>query len=170
MATTLKVKVGERWFTVEVHDLDANPVRVLVDGEPVMVDIGQQFNDGQVPFPEAGSTVTPVVAMSPAAERPAQAPAEVSAPAETRPASSGSPTAAARPASARKSFFAPMPGVILSVSVNVGDTVVTGDEVCVLEAMKMQQTLRCDWSGVVKEVHVQPGQQVLGGDPIVDLE
>ena len=62
-----------------------------------------------------------------------------------------------------------MPGLILSVAVKVGDQVVTGDEVCVLEAMKMQQSLRADWSGVVSAVHVKPGQQVLDGDPIVDL-
>jgi biotin carboxyl carrier protein len=35
--------------------------------------------------------------------------------------------------------------------------------------MKMQQMLRADWSGVVTAVHVQSGQQVLDGDPIVDL-
>ena len=55
-------------------------------------------------------------------------------------------------------------------TVVVGDVLVTGDEICVLEAMKMQQTLRADWSGTVGTVHVQSGQQVLDGDPIVDLE
>lgn len=63
-----------------------------------------------------------------------------------------------------------MPGVILAVKVKVGDTIVTGDEVCMLEAMKMQQTLRAEWSGVVKTVFVQVGQQIAGGDPIVELE
>ena len=63
-----------------------------------------------------------------------------------------------------------MPGVIVSVSVGVGDQVVTGDEVCILEAMKMQQVLRADWTGIVREVYVQPGQQVLDGDPILGLE
>ena len=62
-----------------------------------------------------------------------------------------------------------MPGVILSVAVQVGAQVVTGDEICILEAMKMQQMLRADWSGIVSKVHVQSGQQVLDGDPIVDL-
>ena len=62
-----------------------------------------------------------------------------------------------------------MPGIIVSVSVEVGAQVVTGDEICVLEAMKMQQTLRADWTGMVSAVHVQPGQQVSEGDPIVAL-
>jgi biotin carboxyl carrier protein len=63
-----------------------------------------------------------------------------------------------------------MPGVIVSVAVKQGDQVVPGDQVCVLEAMKMQQTLRAEWAGLVREVHVQTGQQMQGGDPIVTLE
>ena len=51
-----------------------------------------------------------------------------------------------------------------------GKLPVAGDEICVLEAMNMQQMLRADWSGIVKTVHVQAGQQVLDGDAIVDLE
>jgi biotin carboxyl carrier protein len=35
--------------------------------------------------------------------------------------------------------------------------------------MKMQQTLRAEWSGIVQAVHVGSGQQVLDGDPLVDL-
>ena len=63
-----------------------------------------------------------------------------------------------------------MPGIILSIDVGPGDQVVTGDAVCVLEAMKMQQVLRADWSGVVKSVLVTVGQQVMNGAPIIELE
>ena len=62
-----------------------------------------------------------------------------------------------------------MPGAILSVAVRKGDRVAVGDEICVLEAMKMQQLLRSDWEGTVRTVHVVPGQQVLDGDPIVGI-
>ena len=51
-----------------------------------------------------------------------------------------------------------------------GDQVITGGDICVLEAMKMQQTLRADWSGIVKAVHVKAGQQVTQGDLIAELE
>jgi propionyl-CoA carboxylase alpha chain len=67
-------------------------------------------------------------------------------------------------------FVAPMPGTILSLEVDVGDQVVTGDPVCVLEAMKMQQVLRAEWSGVVGAVHVIVGEQVSDGSPIIELE
>ena len=63
-----------------------------------------------------------------------------------------------------------MPGTILSIEVIPGDQVVTGDPICILEAMKMQQVLRADWSGVVKSVLVTVGQQVMSGAPIIELE
>ena len=44
-----------------------------------------------------------------------------------------------------------------------------GDEICVLEAMKMQQTLRAEWTGIVDEIHVETGQQIQGGDKILSL-
>jgi len=63
-----------------------------------------------------------------------------------------------------------MPGVIISVAVSVGDQVVTGDDICVLEAMKMQQVLRADWSGIVASVNVSAGDQVVDGEVIASLE
>ena len=147
MATVLKVKVRDRWYTVEVGDLDATPVQVLVDGELVEVQIDGVPADG-VDGSEAGSLA---VNDSPAA--PAAQP----------------PLPQSTPPGPIKVFASPMPGVIVSVAVGQGDQIVTGDEVCVLEAMKMQQTLRADWSGVVSKVHVAPGQQVLDGDPLVEL-
>ena len=152
MTTTLKVRIGERWYTVEVGDLRSKPVRVQVDGEVVEVDV--QKAPG--PAPPA---------------RTLQAPPDASPQAPPGASNAGGAEASATPpAEATRAFTAPMPGVILSVAVQVGDLVVTGDEICVLEAMKMQQTLRADWSGVVRAVRAQPGQQVLDGDPIVELE
>ena len=143
MATTLKVKIKDRWYTVEVEDPAADLVRVLVDGDPVEVAFGSQ---------PGGEPAPPVAALG--------------ADAGADEAEAPSP----RPHSPRKVFHAPMPGVILSVLVKEGDQVVTGDDVCILEAMKMQQILRADWSGIVRAVHVHPGQQVLDGDPLVELE
>ena len=148
MTTTLRVKVGERWYTVEITDPTANPVVALVDGEEVQVHIARADRFAK-PEPVAAPVPAPIAPAPPAAPLPA-------------------PTAAAS-AGPIKQFKSPMPGVILSVSVQVGDQVVTGDEICVLEAMKMQQLLRADWSGIVTKVHVGAGQQVLDGDPIVDL-
>ena len=53
-----------------------------------------------------------------------------------------------------------MPGMIISYSVKVGDTVNNGDLVCVLEAMKMQNSLPAPASGVVKAINFEPGASV----------
>ncbi len=55
---------------------------------------------------------------------------------------------------------APMPGMIISYSVKVGDSVNTGDLVCVLEAMKMQNSLPAPAAGVVKAINFEPGASV----------
>ena len=62
-----------------------------------------------------------------------------------------------------------MPGSIVSISVKVGDLVEIGDTVCILEVMKMQQTIIADVSGEVIRVLVDPGNQMSQGDPICTL-
>ena len=64
----------------------------------------------------------------------------------------------------------PLPGVVLSIDVSVGDAVAAGERVCVLEAMKMEQELVASSGGRVKAVRVQKGQSVLIGQTIVELE
>ena len=74
------------------------------------------------------------------------------------------------PHSGKKQFKSPMPGTIISYSVKEGDTIITGDEVCILEAMKMQQSLKAELSGIVKSINFQPGAQVATDDILVELE
>jgi biotin carboxyl carrier protein len=53
-----------------------------------------------------------------------------------------------------------MPGMIINFSVAVGDQVKTGDPICVLEAMKMQNSLPAPASGTVKAINFEPGASV----------
>jgi propionyl-CoA carboxylase alpha chain len=64
---------------------------------------------------------------------------------------------------------APLPGAVTKVLVAVGDTVGEGDGLVVLEAMKMEHTLRTDGAGTVSRVLTEPGQQVDVGDLLVEL-
>ncbi|XP_048349066.1 propionyl-CoA carboxylase alpha chain, mitochondrial isoform X1 [Sphaerodactylus townsendi] len=64
----------------------------------------------------------------------------------------------------------PMPGVVVAVSVKPGDMVVEGQEICVIEAMKMQNSLAAAKTGKVKSVHCQAGETVGEGDELVELE
>ncbi len=55
---------------------------------------------------------------------------------------------------------APMPGMIISYNVKVGDQVSTGDLVCILEAMKMQNSLPAPATGTIKAINFEPGASV----------
>ncbi|XP_075419569.1 propionyl-CoA carboxylase alpha chain, mitochondrial [Tenrec ecaudatus] len=64
----------------------------------------------------------------------------------------------------------PMPGVVVAVSVKPGDTVVEGQEICVIEAMKMQNSMAAGKTGKVRSVQCKPGDTVGEGDLLVELE
>ena len=65
---------------------------------------------------------------------------------------------------------APLPGVILDLKVNVGDTVAAGDTVVILEAMKMENNIHADKGGVVKSIFVNKGDSVLEGADLLIIE
>lgn len=65
---------------------------------------------------------------------------------------------------------APMPGLIVRVSVENGDRVQTGQGMVVMEAMKMENELRASAAGTVKAVHARPGSAVEKGALLVELE
>ena len=69
-----------------------------------------------------------------------------------------------------KIIIAPMPGTVKSVSVEVGQMIGEGAECCVLEAMKMQNSLKIGSTGKVKAVHVKPGATVQADQVLVELE
>ena len=63
-----------------------------------------------------------------------------------------------------------MPGRVISILVRPGDRVTAGQEVCVVEAMKMEQSIRATRNAVVKEVLVQPMDSVRTNDPLLEFE
>ena len=69
-----------------------------------------------------------------------------------------------------KQVLSPMPGVVFSLKVQEGDDVVAGQEVCVVEAMKMQNALRVSGSGKVKRVLVKQAQTVSADQVLIELE
>jgi propionyl-CoA carboxylase alpha chain len=76
-----------------------------------------------------------------------------------------------RPASASQHETAnsPMPGQVLRILVSVGQQVKTGDSLVVLEAMKMEQTIRTTINGRVQSVLVKTGQVVAPGQMLVEI-
>lgn len=68
------------------------------------------------------------------------------------------------------SVNAPMPGTILRVNKNVGDSVNAGEAVVVLEAMKMENDINSPKAGVVKALFVNKGDTVASGQVLFEVE
>jgi biotin carboxyl carrier protein len=141
-----QVTVKGKNYQVEIEDLTTQPVRAVVDGQIVEVWIGERELKAVTPRP------------SPAQAAPASRPVVAAPPRMTSPqAGLGSDT----------EIRAPMPGSIVSVAVQPGDQVQVGQDLCVLEAMKMNNRLRAPRTGTIAEVRIQPGQQVQHGDVLM---
>jgi biotin carboxyl carrier protein len=63
-----------------------------------------------------------------------------------------------------------MPGRVTAVKVKPSQTVTRGEELLVVEAMKMENALRAPHDGVVRAVHVGVGDMVGPGRPLVEIE
>jgi len=67
-------------------------------------------------------------------------------------------------------LLSPMPGLLVSLAVKEGDSVNEGEELAVLEAMKMENTLYAERDGVVAKINYQPGDSLAVDDKIMELE
>ena len=74
------------------------------------------------------------------------------------------------PSSSKTKIVAPIPGVILSIDVKVGDTIKVGDRMLVLEAMKMENNIVCEKAGTITSINISVGQQVLQDELMIELE
>ena len=88
---------------------------------------------------------------------------------EGRPAATSLPARRTPRSNGDSAIRAPIPGVIFAVSVKPGDTVSAGQEICVLEAMKMRNPIRATRAGTVAAVPIAPGQPVKHRDVLVEL-
>lgn len=69
-----------------------------------------------------------------------------------------------------KDIKAPMPGLVLGISVKVGDEIQKGDVILILEAMKMENVLKAPGEGIIKAIKVNKGEAVEKGQILIDLE
>ena len=69
-----------------------------------------------------------------------------------------------------KQVGAPMPGVVSTLAVKVGQEVVAGDVLCSIEAMKMETAIHAEIDGVVAELLIKPGDQIDAKDLLVRFE
>ena len=65
---------------------------------------------------------------------------------------------------------APLPGKVIALKVKVGDKVKAGQEVVILEAMKMENSITSDVAGTIKQILVQEGDNVATDAILVEVE
>lgn len=146
---TYRFKINGNDYEVAINSVEGKNASVTVNGTAYQVELEEA---------PAAPVQAPVAA--PAASAPAQSPA---------PAQASAPAAPAAAAGSGKAVTSPLPGVIIAVKVNVGDKVKAGQEVAVLEAMKMENSIEATQDGTVTAINVAKGDSVLEGAPIVTI-
>lgn len=153
-----RVKKGDVLLVIEAMKM-ANDIVSDVEGtvQRIAVTEGQSVNQGDL--------LVEMVADAVAAPAGAAAPAPKAAPA---PAPAAAP-AAPKVAAGAKVVEAPLPGTITKVLVKPGQALKAGETVCMMEAMKMENSITVEFAGTVKSVLVEVGAQVQSGQALVEL-
>jgi biotin carboxyl carrier protein len=125
----------------------------------------------------SGVNISSVVSQpAPALSQSTLSPAAANTPAPAAPAAPVAPKAAPVAPAPSKGHTgseivpSPMPGTILKVNVSVGQTVKTGEVICVLEAMKMETDIVSPRDGTIASVNTTKGSSVNAGDTLVSLD
>lgn len=159
------LNISDKEFVLDVQELAADRFEVIVGGETYEVALSSDEN-------LAEAVITP--AFDPGAHARVAASHSVAraAPKAVAAAPAASSAPAARPAvgGGKGSLTAPMPGTILEVNVKAGDTVTRGQQVAILDAMKMHNVIGAPRAGTVAEVYVAAGQAVNHGDAIIKFK
>jgi biotin carboxyl carrier protein len=141
-----QVTLNGRTFDIQVlGDPRQQQVEVEVDGTRLVVEIKASA---------AGAETAPATPI------PVSAPAELPSPAATPETGT---TSGSR-------VVAPLPGVIKSVAVRPGQRVAIGDELLVIDAMKMDNVLRASREGIVETIHIAEGNQVAHGQILLEYQ
>ena len=138
-----KFKINGKDYAVTIGEAEGKLLSVNVNGANYQVELENA--------PVAAPAAAPVQAPAPAAAAPTAA------------------APAAAPAGAGEKVNSPLPGVIVEVSVKEGQAVKAGQKVAVLEAMKMENEIPAPKDGTITAIHVQKGDSILEGAPVVSI-
>lgn len=139
----LKFNINGKAYEATVAEIEHNVAEVELNGKKYTVNVERQES---VSVPKV---VAPHPVAAPAA--PAAAPAPKKA------------------AAGANSITAPLPGSVVAIKVKAGDAVKAGQQLAIIEAMKMENEILAPADGTVSAVHVSAGQAVQQGDALLDL-
>lgn len=146
-----KYKVNGAQYDVTINEIQGQLAKVVVNGIPFDVEMqNSQLSEDNLP----DVTTTAAPSASPAAPV-ATAPAAT----ETAPSGAGEGTP----------VKAPLPGVVTKINVSVGQQVKKGENVLVLEAMKMENNITAEADGTVSGIAVKAGDSVLEGAVLLTI-
>jgi len=132
----IHVKIQNKTYEVTIGDVHARPIQARVDGETFEVWPEEMTTPPENYQPQVNSSaIKPIPTVN-----------------------IDTPTPSA--ADSIKQVKAPIPGVIISIAVKAGDKVSHGQELCILEAMKMKNIIRSGREGTIAEVCIQQGDSV----------
>ena len=139
----IHVRIRNKTFEVRLGDLHSRPIQAQVDG-----DVFEVWPEEMMVTSSSAPLITSTVPPQPVVEAPASA------------------------QEAKKSKFvqAPLPGVIIEINAKVGDQVKFGDALCVLEAMKMKNSIRASCDGEIAAIHVQVGDSVQHSQTLMEFK
>ena len=169
-----EVSINKKQYSVVVKKYTQSEAELEINGKPYSVKLDAPITAGGAPVSAVQNTQMqqpvqqqPVqqqpVQQQPVQQQAAQAPAATPAPAPG-PAASPAP---APPAQGGEVIKAPIPGSILEILVNVGDSVSAGQTVFKMEAMKMENDVNAIGAGVVKSISVSVGDAVNQGQDLM---
>jgi glutaconyl-CoA/methylmalonyl-CoA decarboxylase subunit gamma len=148
----IRVSIDNQVYDVEVGDLQARPILASIDGETFEV------------WPEVSSAVAPATAAATLRPAPVPTPAPKVQPVTSTPTVRTAPEGSQDKNSA---VTAPIPGVIQKVAVKEGDTVAVAQELFILEAMKMKNSIKATRAGKVAGIYVNVGDTVSHGQVLL---
>lgn len=140
-----RFRINGNDYSVAINSISGNIADVSVNGTPYQVELENT---------DASEAYT--------------APVEMRAP-EKKSSPEAVPTPAAPKTGTGQQITSPLPGVIIAVKVNVGDTVKAGQTVAVLEAMKMENDICSPADGTVATINVAQGASVTTDEVLVTL-
>jgi len=134
-------------YKVNIEEIEGNTAKVTVNGKAFEVELSHPVKPTHKSIQKAtiAAPATPTQTVNATA---------------TKSAAGGSGT----------KVNAPLPGVITSVNVSFGQKVNKGDVVVVLEAMKMQNNIEADNSGIVTSILVNKGDSVMEGTTLLTIK
>ena len=156
--------ISDREFVIDVQELSADQFEVVVGDESYQVTLSSDENLAEAvitPGLQANADGTPRVSAASKVAKVRKEPSPAAAAPAPRKAAGGG---------GKGAVCAPMPGVILEVSVKVGDTVERGQQLAILDAMKMHNVIGAPRAGTIAEVFVDAGQNVDHGAAIVKFK